>query len=215
MGGGTSIEQFNFYYPNIEIDAVEIDPVIADFGVRYHPARPYSDTRVNVIIDDGRSFITNTRSKYDLIIFALTDSLIKTSPMAQLRLENYLFTKESAKRAFSLLNNHGDLYFYNYYRTPWLVRKIADLIHEATGTAPQVVGQRDNFVIFKAHFMDKTPPAVESDDIAVKSEIPTDDWPFLYLEKRGLPSIYLTDLVCFTFFVVFLIKFLLFSACTV
>ena len=36
---------------------------------------------------------------YDLIILPLTDSVIRVSAMAQLRLENYLFKVESAPRA--------------------------------------------------------------------------------------------------------------------
>src|SRR6185503_12871858 len=36
------------------VDAVEIDPVIADLGRRHHPARPYQDPRVSLTIDDGR-----------------------------------------------------------------------------------------------------------------------------------------------------------------
>src|SRR5690606_2753445 len=38
------------------VDAVEIDPVIADIGARHHPAQPYRDPRVNLVIDDGRAF---------------------------------------------------------------------------------------------------------------------------------------------------------------
>ena len=37
------------------VDAVEIDPVINEIGVRDHPDHPYSDSRVSVHIDDGRS----------------------------------------------------------------------------------------------------------------------------------------------------------------
>ncbi|MGA2091358.1 MAG: hypothetical protein ABSH12_07885, partial [Endomicrobiales bacterium] len=81
------------HYGAGHIDAVEIDPVIAELGRKYHSLAPYQNGAVTVTIDDGRSFMTHTKQKYDLIIFALTDSLIKTSPLAQLRLENYLFTK--------------------------------------------------------------------------------------------------------------------------
>ena len=42
------------------VDAVEIDPVIAGLGRRHHDARPYADPRVNLMIDDGRAFMTRT-----------------------------------------------------------------------------------------------------------------------------------------------------------
>ena len=38
------------------VDAVEIDPVGAVVGRRYHPDDPYADPRVSVHINDGRAF---------------------------------------------------------------------------------------------------------------------------------------------------------------
>jgi spermidine synthase len=76
---------------------------------------------VRLVVDDGRAFLNRTRERYDLIVFALTDSLVKVSPVTQLRLENYVFTEESLARAFRVLAPGGDLVFYNFYREPWLV----------------------------------------------------------------------------------------------
>ena len=118
------------------VDAVEIDPVIAELGRRHHPARPYSDPRVNTIVDDGRAFMTRTKSRYDLIVFALTDSLVKVSSMAQLRLENYIFTEDSIRQAYDLLEEGGDLVLYNDYRRGWLIEKYQRMIHSATGKYP-------------------------------------------------------------------------------
>ena len=80
------------------VDAVEIDPVIARLGRLYHPEQPFSDPRVTVHIDDGRSFLRKSTDKYDLIIFALPDSLTLTSQFASLRLESFLFTEESFRK---------------------------------------------------------------------------------------------------------------------
>ena len=44
------------------VDAVEIDPVINELGRRHHPNRPYSDPRVSIHLDDGRSFVRKTTS---------------------------------------------------------------------------------------------------------------------------------------------------------
>ena len=41
------------------IDAVEIDPLVADIGVRLHPEKPYLDTRVNLVINDARKHLGN------------------------------------------------------------------------------------------------------------------------------------------------------------
>src|SRR5439155_22983428 len=81
------------------VTAVEIDPEIQALGAEFHPDRPYSDPRVSVVIDDGREFLRNTGQKYDLIIFALPDSLTLTSSVANLRLESFLLTQDSIASA--------------------------------------------------------------------------------------------------------------------
>src|SRR6202165_3467364 len=77
------------------VDAVEIDPVIYSLGSRDHPDKPYSDHRVFVHLDDGRNYLHSTKKKYDLIIYALVDSLVLHSGHSNIRLESYLFTAEA------------------------------------------------------------------------------------------------------------------------
>src|SRR5262249_61404941 len=77
------------------IDAVEIDPVIQRLGDRDHPNRPYQDPRVTVHLDDGRNFLRSTDRQYDLIIYALVDSLVLHSGYSNIRLESYLFTRQA------------------------------------------------------------------------------------------------------------------------
>ena len=77
------------------VDAVEIDPLIIRIGRERHPDHPYSDPRVTVINDDARHFLRTTRKKYDLVVFALIDSLTMQSTFSGVRLESYMFTEES------------------------------------------------------------------------------------------------------------------------
>src|SRR5215831_18538213 len=118
------------------IDAVEIDPVIARLGAQFHPEQPFSDPRVDVHVDDGRSFLRKSTDKYDLIIFALPDSLTLTSQFSSLRLESFLFTQESFKEARAHLTNDGAIVLYNYYRQDWLLRKLAGMLETAFGQPP-------------------------------------------------------------------------------
>src|SRR5512139_1288831 len=77
------------------VDAVEIDPAILRLGRQRHPDRPYSDPRVHPVADDARHFLRTATKKYDLVVFALIDSLTLQSAFSGVRLESYMFTEES------------------------------------------------------------------------------------------------------------------------
>jgi hypothetical protein len=171
------------------VDAVEIDPVLADFGKIHHPAKPYDDPRVRLTIDDGRAFMVRARDKYDLIVFALTDSLAKVSSLGQLRLENYLFTEQSIQAAQRLLSEHGDLVFYNFYRREWLTEKIEHLLYKGSGNYPVRLWQEADFTVLAAGRNNRQDFGAATP--ASPFETPTDDWPFLYLKERTIPGVYL------------------------
>jgi hypothetical protein len=80
------------------IDAVEIEPVLNAIGRDHHPLRPYADPRVAIHLDDGRSFVRKAGNQYDLIEYALVDSLVLHSGYGSLRLESFLFTEQAFSR---------------------------------------------------------------------------------------------------------------------
>jgi len=192
------------------IDAIEIDPVIADLGRAHNPSGAYRDPRVQVHINDGRAFMTQTKRKYDLIVFALTDSLVKVSSLSQLRLENYLFTKESVQKAYQLLNEHGNIVFYNFYRLPFVAQKIYNMTYLVTGDPPKILAQQNDFFMLCG---EKKLGSVEKPEAALlgSTKMPTDDWPFLYLEKSGIPSLYLKAIAGISFLIVALLLVLQFT----
>ncbi len=197
------------------ITAVEIDPTIQELGAKLHPDQPYSDARVNVVINDGRAYLRNTMQKYDLIVFALPDSLTLTSSLANLRLESFLLTQEAIDTARSRLSGNGVLVLYNYYREQWLVEKLAGMVGKAFSQEPLVStygGWGRAAVIMAGPRLGTLPPgsfgpyhenASTSADLRVTGEgfypvtgqtPATDDWPFLYLPKRSFPAIYVAAL---------------------
>ncbi|HET6742424.1 MAG TPA: spermidine synthase, partial [Kribbella sp.] len=107
------------------VDAVEIDPRIRDLGKQLHPDHPYQDPRVTSHIDDGRAFLSRTKTKYDMILLALPDSLTLVNGASSLRLESYLFTKQAFESARDHLNPGGAFAMYNYYRETWLIDRLA------------------------------------------------------------------------------------------
>ncbi len=185
------------------IDAVEIDPKIQQIGAADHPDKPYADPRVTPHINDGRAFLRSTDQKYDLIIFALPDSLTLVSQAANVRLESFLFTEEAFQSVADHLNDDGIFVLYNYYRDPWLVNKLATMVGDAFGSPPllktysQVMAAiADGPLVAKLN--GAQPPGDSSDPIpAVGLPTPrpaTDDWPFLYLRTGFVADYYLLAL---------------------
>jgi hypothetical protein len=173
------------------VDAVEIDPEIQALGRKFHPNRPYEDPRVSVHIDDGRAFIEQTKHHYDLILFALPDSLTLLAGQGALRLENYLFTKQSMETVKRHLNPGGTFAMYNYYE-PFLLNRYAGTLDDVFGHAPCVelgdsLASRRQAVLTAgagATVDCKTPWQ------PVKVSEPTDDYPFPYLQHRSIPPFY-------------------------
>mgnify|MGYP000228649468 CR=1 FL=1 len=184
------------------VDAVEIDPRIQQIGQQVNPNKPYDDPRVSVHINDGRAFLSSTDTKYDLILFALPDSLTLVSGASQLRLESYLFTQQSIEAARNHLTDDGVFAMYNYYREPWLVNRLAGTVDEVFGHAPCLdsftavqslaaitVGKNaDNAVCAPGTTWDRAAALSRGEAVPVPAQ---DDRPFLYLKDRSIPPLYL------------------------
>jgi SAM-dependent methyltransferase len=121
------------------VDAVEIDPVINEIGRAAHPGRPFDDPRVTVHLDDGRSFVRRTDRKYDLIVYALVDSLVLHSGYSSLRLESFLFTEQAFRDIKAKLKPGGAFVMYNGFRQPWVVGRLAKMAETAFGDPPIVI----------------------------------------------------------------------------
>lgn len=199
------------------ITAVEIDPVIMKLGAQFNPDQPYSDPRVRLVNADGRVFLRNTNEKFDLIIFALPDSLTLTSSIANLRLESFLFTQDSLAAARDALAPNGVLVLYNYYREPWLIEKLASMVGRTFGRDSFVStygGRGRGAVIINGPKLSGIPAGafgpyreqtfspveialrVTGEGFFAMTDKPpaTDDWPFIYLPKKSFPAIYLRGL---------------------
>jgi SAM-dependent methyltransferase len=121
------------------VDAVEIDPAIYNLGRAEHPNHPYQDPRVTVFIDDGRSFLRKTDRHYDLIVYALVDSLVMHSGYSSLRLESFLFTQEAFDEIAGRLTPGGLFAAYNFFRQGWIVGRIDQMAEQAFHAKPLVM----------------------------------------------------------------------------
>jgi SAM-dependent methyltransferase len=198
------------------IDAVEIDPVIYKIGYLLHPERPYKDKRVNIHIDDARSFFKKTRKTYDVVAFGLLDAHTTSSSYNNIRLDHYVYTLESFKEAKRLLKPDGIMTIVFMAKRDWIAYRIYNLLTGVFGSAPltfrigtpsgifgfggtMYVAAANPGEISKALAVD---PALKSfiDANRIISEkkdvkITTDDWPYLYLERPALPKMFLCIII--------------------
>jgi SAM-dependent methyltransferase len=233
------------------VDAVEIDPVIYNLGRADHPDHPYQDPRVNIHIDDGRSFVRKTQQKYDLVIYALVDSLVLHSGYSSLRLESFLFTQQAFDDIAARLKPGGVFAVYNVFRQGWIVGRIDKMSEKAFGTRPLVISFpyvadihpadrqfarltmilsgtnapaltaiRRQFEQHQSFWLNERstanapingfgpePPSIAGStlsdwhkiapatvDTTGINQLPSDDWPFLYLSAKIIPDLNLRSM---------------------
>lgn len=137
-GSGNDV-QAALAYGAKHVDAVEIDPAIYETGRANHPEAPYDDPRVTIHIDDGRSFLRKTTRQYDLVVYALVDSLVLQSGYSSIRLESFLFTTQAFDDIRARLKPDGTFAAYNQMRQGWLVGRISRMMEESFGAKPLVM----------------------------------------------------------------------------
>lgn len=185
-----------------QVDAVEIDPLIADLGERLHPEMPYQSSRVNVIVDDARSFFEKSDQKYDLIVFGFLDSHTLFSSMSSVRLDNFVYTIEGFREAKGHLKDDGMVALTFSVAKDWIGVRLRDMLATVFDADPLAfeVGYDDGVTFVTGPGAQNLDPSEEHrrQQLAAArtlsySGVPpaaSDDWPYLYLKDRQVPSVY-------------------------
>jgi len=118
------------------VDAVEIDPALIRISKKFNSSGVYFDERVNVVNDDARAFFNDANGPYDLIAFSYLDSQSLFSSMSSIRLDGYVYTVESFRTAYDLLDEDGVLAISFYCPKLWLAQKLIEMAQDATGVTP-------------------------------------------------------------------------------
>ncbi|MFQ5464970.1 MAG: spermidine synthase, partial [Thermodesulfobacteriota bacterium] len=203
------------------VTAVELDPVFVELGRKLSPHRPFTDPRVTVRVDDARAFFQNTTEKYDLVVIGFLDSQYRLAHLSNLRTENFVYTYESLARTRDLLAEGGILQLnYNAARSD-MRAKLYEMLRDIYGAKLAVyvptdpvsanisfvagpgVGKFDRPVPGLSRAVIETGEGGDGGKLSVRW--PTDDWPFLYLEKKMIPREYWTMLAVVPLISLFLI----------
>ena len=85
------------------------------------------------------TFCNRRREQYDLIVYALVDSLVLHSGYSNIRLESYLFTTQAFDDVRKRLKPGGLFVMYNYFRQGWIVARLQKELDEVFGTGNPIV----------------------------------------------------------------------------
>src|SRR5205807_6687454 len=80
-----------------------------------------------------------SQRKYDLVIYALVDSLVLHSGYSNIRLESYLFTRQTFEDVKRHLKPDGTFVVYNYFREGWLISRLQKSLDEVFGAGNPLV----------------------------------------------------------------------------
>jgi hypothetical protein len=198
-GGGTDTE-VGILNGAEQVDAVEIDPMLVKISGQFNASGIYANPKVHIHVDDARAFLRRSSGGYDMVVFGFLDSQALFSSMANIRLDGYIYTVESMQSAFHLLNDNGVLSLSFMAGHEWLARKLLRMVAEATGQMPTIYESQGQVVICAFRGAHTEPPpqfgrfvrtAFRPGDDLSDAVAPTDDWPFLYLSSRTVPTDYL------------------------
>jgi SAM-dependent methyltransferase len=197
------------------VDAAEIDPVIYELGVRYHPEHPYGSPRVTMYNGDARTFFQKSKKTYDLIVFGYLDSQTLLTSFSAVRLDNYVYTLESFQAARDHLKPGGSLILAFAAGKSFVTDRLFVTLTHVFGVPPHAYFTRYDTtgVVFvegaarkvEVHlgFPDLTQSLVGKSQEIVPA---TDNWPFLYLRSRTIPFAIVLVLVPFLYWCFILFK---------
>lgn len=205
LGGGTGNDIAAALRHGAEhVDAVEIDPSILKLGHQIHPEKPYDDPRVTAYNNDGRTILANTKKKYDLIVFGHVDSHTAFSALSSVRLDNFLYTRQSLEAAKDHLTDNGIASLSFGGGPPWLRARLYHLVKDVYGKQPVALNPQlfnpGEFIVLSGPGIDAIRSnlleaehklIIPESTFAISIEPTTDDWPFLYQQSRTLPVVYI------------------------
>lgn len=179
LGGGTAARQFPHYYPDVEVDAVEVDPLVVDVAKRYFGITPGPRLRIHIM--DGRTFLKQSRDRWDLIIIDTytTNRYGDTIPP-------HLTTREFFHDVAARLEDDGIVHFHCAFAASKLMfalhRTMDNVFPSVLLTGGELLASRVPLIVDRAALIEQArrSPAARLSDLetairALRSERPRED----------------------------------------
>jgi SAM-dependent methyltransferase len=202
-----------------QIDAVEIDPIILALGRSLHPEHPYADSRVQVYVQDARTFLGTSNRQYDKIVLGYVDSHTLFSAMSSVRLDNFIYTREFFAEMKRHLRPNGSLSLTFTIHEKWIADRLYSLMRDTFGAPPLVFqgrstssaatvflgGDHSSLPVPRFTAFNPGNPVSQGPTwnynlfesgylsplyFSATTTIPTDNWPYLYLRDKTIPFNY-------------------------
>ena len=159
---------------------------------------------VAMLLDEGFSEVHAVEiDPVILIVFGTLDSMTRLSALSSVRLDNFVYTTEAIEAAASRLAPREGLVLYFMIGEPFIHSQLVGILAKTFETLPAV--QIGNYAMFNtiyaagpafAHLSQPTAEAYFT--VTLPSlDLPTDDWPYLYLPERGIDGFYLSLMATF------------------
>jgi hypothetical protein len=179
----------------LRVVAVEMDPVILEIGRRLHASAPYSDPRVEEVVDDPRHFLRTCRESFDLVVFGTLDRRTPPREEPLLPRRSFAYTREALEDARNRLGDGGLLAVH----CPSGGTKPCSRVHEALRS---VFGGHSRMIAEGASAPlgatlvasgDLAPPEGNPGTVFGQTNggLPTDEWPYLSGEQHRLEPVHL------------------------
>ncbi|MBI5375550.1 MAG: hypothetical protein HZA77_08950 [Candidatus Schekmanbacteria bacterium] len=156
-GGGRDVLTA-FSFGSKKITGVEINPNIIDVvknRYKEFTGNLYNRKEVEIIKDEGRSYISRSQDNYDLIQLSLVDSWAAISAGAFILTENNLYTKEAFASYYDHLAENGVLTMSRWFFTglPGETLRLVSLGLKTLEDAGVKDPSKHIMVVKKSHFM--------------------------------------------------------------
>jgi Concanavalin A-like lectin/glucanases superfamily len=117
VGGGADVLAAHKFHAK-DITAVEINPTtyhLLNDEYASYVGHLYQRENVHLNLEDGRSFVRRSKTKFDSIVMVGVDSLAALSSGAYVNMESYLYTTEAIADYWNHLSERGQWYVARWY----------------------------------------------------------------------------------------------------